>query len=138
MQGDDGIDPAVKERIEALKTEKKNASEDEKNISAGLVAMQNKLMEMEAHTSLCLALLVYVMMWSSMIVQEDKLQVDCTSSKKKVFKIVVVGDANVGKVCHSSQLLHEDDHCFHSDKFDLSILQAEETRQCVSNIGLRI
>merc|ERR1711998_544064 len=29
--------------------------------------------------------------------EEDKLKVDCSSSKKKVFKIVVVGDANVGK-----------------------------------------
>lgn len=75
MPGEDGIDPQVKEKLDQLKQQKAHASEDKDNISAGLVAMQQKLMEME----------------------EDKLNVDCQSTKKKVFKIVVVGDVHVGK-----------------------------------------
>lgn len=73
--GDDSIDPGMTEKLNALKDEKKNAAEDKENISKGLEAMQDKLMEME----------------------ESKLDMDCKSSSKKVYKVVVVGDANVGK-----------------------------------------
>jgi small GTP-binding protein len=73
--GDDSVDPGMTEKLNALKDEKKNATEDKENISKGLEAMQDKLMEME----------------------ESKLGMDCKTTIKKVFKIVVVGDANVGK-----------------------------------------
>ena len=75
---------------------KAHASEDKDNISAGLVAMQQKLMEMEVDI-LPLPRVCKVHIELAHL-QEDKLNVDCQSTKKKVFKIVVVGDVHVGKV----------------------------------------
>jgi len=72
---DDGIDPAMREKLERLKNEGANANEDKEKISKGLEALQEKLMQMEV----------------------DKLEATAGTSKKRVFKVVVVGDAGVGK-----------------------------------------
>jgi small GTP-binding protein len=75
LKTDDPMDLATKDSLKQMNQDKADAELDKNVVGAGLDKLQDQMMRLEV----------------------DKLEAEATTSSKKVFKVVVVGDVKVGK-----------------------------------------